>query len=29
MSRGKKFKMKEIGGELLSTFGMNVLEDLN
>ena len=22
-------KMKEIGGELLSTFGMNALEDLN
>ena len=29
MSRGQKFKVKEIGGELLSTFGMNALEDLN
>ena len=29
MSQGQKFKMKEIGGELLSTFGMNALEDLN
>ena len=29
MSRGQKFEMKETGGELLSTFGMNALEDLN
>ena len=29
MSRGQKFKVKEIAGELLSTFGMNALEDLN
>ena len=29
MSQGQKFEMKEIGGEFLSTFRMNALEDLN